>query len=40
MKFLLTALISAAITYALLTLAPFWLKMIVVTALLIQATKK
>jgi hypothetical protein len=39
MKFLLTILLSAAIAYALLTLAPFWLKMIVVTALLIQAKK-
>ncbi len=39
MKFLLTALISAAITYALLTLAPFWLKLVIVTALLLQAKK-
>lgn len=40
MKFLLTALVSATLAYALLTLAPFWLKMVVVTALLVQATKK
>jgi hypothetical protein len=39
MKFLLTILLSAAIAYAILALAPFWLKMIVVTALLIQAKK-
>ena len=40
MKFLLAALLSAALAYAILSLAPFWLKMVVLTALLIQATKK
>lgn len=40
MKFLLTAIVSAALAYALLTVAPFWLKMVIVTTLLIQATKK
>lgn len=40
MNSLLNALLSTALAYALLVLAPFWLKMGVLTALLFQITKK